>query len=165
MRAAPAFFLLAPLLLGSCNEAEDISPLDAGGNYTSPAHRENWGQNFGYSAPEYPLCPATANPECQVIEDEGHDLQPIALSGDLVAQRRLIYIFEDPRIIGRPIQVCAWGLVVAAHPENAEAEHDTRKAEASCDAISSVRDRRGAQWLANTIYRRQYGSDLPSHLW
>lgn len=137
----------------------------AAGNYTAPDHRAEWGINLGYSAAETPICPRKAGVECQAVEADGATVRGAALAGDLAAQRRLITMFEEPDVIQRPIQVCAWNLVVAAHPENQNSELDGRQAEAACSRLTRTRERRGAQWLANDIHRDIYGTDLPPALW
>lgn len=144
-------------------DAERLSA--AAGNYTAPDHREKWGINFGYSTAETALCRRRASAACHAFEAEGATVRSDALAGELEAQRRLIAIFKEPEIIQRPIQVCAWKLVLAAHPDNRNADGDARNAKLFCSSLTGLRDRRGAQWLANDIHRDIYGSDLPPALW
>lgn len=164
MRGFKHAMLAGFAIVAGCTE-EDREYLSTGGNYTSPDHRAEWGQNFGYSAAETPLCPRKTGVECQAIEAAGATVRGAALAGDLAAQRRLITMFEEPNVIQRSIQVCAWHLVVAAHPENQNAELDGQQAKSVCSKLTWTRERRGAQWLANDIHRDIYGTDLPPALW
>lgn len=88
---------------------------------------------------------------------------PKALEGDYQAQRNVAASFASPRrwVVARPIQACAWRMVIeVTKPADAEYQ-DTNSYGIDCRDLSQG-DLAQAEAVAGLIHRRIHGSDLPA---
>lgn len=85
-----------------------------------------------------------------------------ALEGDYQAQRNLSYAFTQTSdwLVQRPIQGCAWRMVILATRPPDAVYDDAGMYRIQCDSLSE-RDLADAKTLANVIHRRIHGADLP----
>ena len=85
-----------------------------------------------------------------------------ALAGDYQAQRNIAALqgSGSPWIVKRPIQACGWRMVaVASRPADSTYDEEAMY-KVQCGSLSTG-DLSDAKVLANSIYRRIHGSDLP----
>ena len=86
-----------------------------------------------------------------------------AMRGDYAAQRNVAWNFstQSTDATPRPIQACAWRIVImATHPTETHAG-DQGNLDVDCNHLSAD-DRDQADEVANAIHRQIHGSDLPA---
>ena len=87
---------------------------------------------------------------------------PKALAGDYQAQRNVSYMFTAgrPWVVERPVQGCAWRMVIMATRPAGSTMADAGMYRIQCGRLSE-RDLAEAKRVANAIHRQIHGSDLP----
>lgn len=107
-------------------------------------------------------CPAVEPAECEADRRLAERDWPKALEGDYQAQRNVSYMFTTRRswIVTRPVQGCAWRMVIMATRPTDAVFDDAGMYRIQCGALSE-RDLRQARAVANLIHRRIHGADLP----
>lgn len=107
----------------------------------------------------------TADKVCAADQNAVEAAWPLAMKGDYQAQRNIAFAFAQgvnapSKVTRRPIQACAWRIVIMASGSAKVDQTDQGNLTSDCASLDKD-DAERSLAVANLIYREAYGSALP----